>query len=357
MIFVYFFPKFGLSFFSLDFVKKIEHLDLNKTVHFSNNQLTLLYPCESTTVCTPYRLILPKGKYQFEVWGANGGNTDFNKGGIGGYSSGDIILSTPTLIYVTIGGKGSHIKTYMKPEEGGYNGGGNGWYLSEKFHGAGGGGATDIRINKNTLFHRVIVAGGGGGAGGKSNCSIEFPGGSGGGKEGIGGTFCPIDGERQYFCVVSGGNETDPGFAGSGSRPISFIRYAGFGTGGSFLTTDSTGWASAGGGAGWYGGSYGCVYGASGAGGSGYVFTEKSIKPEKFGLKNEYFMTNEKLLIGKLDLHDASWAKDVPTNGNGAVRITFVDVSFDSHITIGTCKVSKPYFRGKLLISIIVFCS
>ena len=68
-------------------------------------------------------------------------------------------------------------------------------------------------------------------------------------------------------------------------------------------------------------------------------------------------MTNEKLLIGKLDLHDASWAKDVPTNGNGAVRITFVDVSFDSHITIGTCKVSKPYFRGKLLISIIVFCS
>ena len=365
MVFVSLFPKFVASFFSLDLVKKVDHLDLNKTVHFANNKLTLLYPCDSTTVCTPFRIILPKGKYQFEVWGANGGNTNLHSGGLGGYSSGYITFSNPALIYVTVGGKGSHSEIKMQPEKGGYNGGGDGWYLSEAYHGAGGGGASDIRIKQNTLFHRVIVAGGGGGAGGKGSSNLELPGGSGGGKEGVAGIYHPEEDQYPYYCLVSGGNETHRGYnryyTGNGQfiyqNAVSFVKNASFGYGGSFIKTDGTGWASAGGGAGWFGGSNGCVHGSSGAGGSGYVFSENSIKPPLYGLNNEYFMTNPKLENGGSPLiPDVSWNKEISTNGNGAARITFVDVSFEPRILIATCKIWN-HFRGKIMISIIICCS
>ena len=349
------------SLFSLNFEKKVDLLDISKTIHFDNKQLTILYPCNSNSICTPIQLILPKGEYQFEVWGANGGDTKLNIGGIGGYSSGRISLLMPTRVYLTIGGKGSHSEDYMKPEKGGYNGGGNGWFYNENAHGAGGGGATDIRIKQNTLFHRVIVAGGGGGAGGKGYSNIDFPGGSGGGEEGIDGVYNPEDGGNTYYCVVTGANQTNPGYTVwirgdyNSSFSFSYYRNASFGSGGSFLKTDETPWGSAGGGGGWFGGANGCVKGASGAGGSGFVFSEQSIKLERFGLGKEYYMTETKTETGKAEsIPSPIWNQDIATNGNGAARITFLNVSFNTMQLFMTCKTSKSLSKGYIIMSIII---
>ncbi len=74
------------------------------------------------------------GTYRLETWGAQGGdiNESFT-GGVGGYSSGLILLDSSSILYINIGGSG-------KIGVGGYNGGGT----SSQINGSGGGGATHI---------------------------------------------------------------------------------------------------------------------------------------------------------------------------------------------------------------------
>jgi hypothetical protein len=48
---------------------------------------------------------LPKGTYQLEVWGADGGG---QYGGKGGYSKGEYNVTTPTTLYVCVGGVGGY---------------------------------------------------------------------------------------------------------------------------------------------------------------------------------------------------------------------------------------------------------
>ena len=68
-------------------------------------------------------------------------------------ANGTLTLTAKTTLYIYSGGQPTAVKV------GGFNGGGTG-YSS----GYGGGGASDIRIAKDSLYARVIVAGGGGGA-------------------------------------------------------------------------------------------------------------------------------------------------------------------------------------------------
>ena len=126
---------------------------------------------------TGHETLLPiyPGKYQLEVWGAQGGG---QLGGKGGYSKGILTINKAINLYIFVGGKGSITK-------GGFNGGGDGGLGttnalgSKKSDGGGGGGSTDIRLSKQ-ISSRIIVAGGGGGACGNSWSS----GGAGGGISG-----------------------------------------------------------------------------------------------------------------------------------------------------------------------------
>jgi hypothetical protein len=113
------------------------------------------------------------GTFTLEVWGAQGGNAGYNGsvftyGGRGGYSKGNISLTSGQVIYIYVGGQGSgSTSTSLNDQQlGGFNGGGFGYNGSttNNNRGAGGGGASDIRVGGTALSNRVIV--GGAGAGG-----------------------------------------------------------------------------------------------------------------------------------------------------------------------------------------------
>lgn len=100
--------------------------------------------------------VLGPGIYKLEVWGASGGmDTTISNGS---YASGYLVLDSVSKLYIYVGGRGSD--KLDNPEArtpGGFNGADSG------YNGSTGGGASDIRINNDSLFARVIVANGGSG--------------------------------------------------------------------------------------------------------------------------------------------------------------------------------------------------
>ena len=132
-------------------------------------------------------IVLPKGKYKLQCWGAQGGTSYGSSSGAGskgGYSEGVLTLDKTTTLYVFVGGKGSRGSS-SSLVNGGWNGGGASVGYSSYNSGgtngysypACGGGATDIstvtssmsyssgRTNRSSasLLARCIVAGGGAG--------------------------------------------------------------------------------------------------------------------------------------------------------------------------------------------------
>lgn len=97
------------------------------------------------------------GWYHLEAWGAQGGSL-YAAGFSGGFASGDVYLKQGDIVKIYVGGHPSNTA-------GGYNGGGDGRQcpISGGYI-APGGGATDFRVNGNTLANRVLIAGGGGGS-------------------------------------------------------------------------------------------------------------------------------------------------------------------------------------------------
>ena len=177
------------------------------------------------------------GKYAVRVYGARGGDhPSYRRGGAGGYSYGEINLTSGQTIYCYVGGWTTSLTA-------GWNGGGTGgqyWY-------GGGGGATDFRTS-TSLNDRFIVAGGGGGS------AI-----SGGGNGGAGGGLEGSNGQANNGVTGMGGTQT-----AGGSRNGSF------GQGGN----GSNNYAGGAGGGGWYGGGGSNntdVINNSGGGGSGYI--------------------------------------------------------------------------------------
>ena len=112
---------------------------------------------------------LSRGTYLFECWGAQGGAALCDgliktEGGRGAYASGVIKINSSSTFHIYVGGKGADGGIKMS-SRGGYNGGGDGGLDPIDNDNAGaGGGASDIRINKNSLYNRIIVAAGGSGA-------------------------------------------------------------------------------------------------------------------------------------------------------------------------------------------------
>lgn len=221
-------------------------------------------------------------------------------GGTGGYSTGILSLSVPTVIYLYTGGQGNYSSNSEKGKvvSGGFNGGGSSrirWNTSAYTSGGGGGGASDIRIGQDSLYARVIVAGGGGGGAGESNSSIK----QGGGLTGNSAV-------EEYKAT-----QTKAGTNGS------------FGQGADANGSANYNYGPGGGGGGWYGGGASTNVSDSSAdyrtyngGGSGYVYTSSTASNYPSGclLNSNYYLTNASTAIG--------YSKTNPGGQNGHIRIT-----------------------------------
>ncbi|MBR5983782.1 MAG: gliding motility-associated C-terminal domain-containing protein [Bacteroidales bacterium] len=312
-----------------------EHLEIT-----SDNGLTVYCRLRATTTATlvtnfPYTgseqvYNFPAGYQSFtmEVWDAQGGGRQINgrggDGGKGGYSIGTLNSSSGiTSIYVYVGGMGS-----CSPEDGGiayggWNGGGTSWASPRTIIGlnspaAGGGGGTDIRINGNTFYNRIIVAGGGGGGGEDIGDGTDIF----GGVHGYGGG---LEGGEQR-----GGynNNTNPEHGGSQTEA---------GLGGAFGLGANTRCDGGGGGGGWYGG--GTYKGTQtmptsndsddsgrGGGGSGYVYTSSTAGnyPSGCRLNSSLYLTNAQTIAGKNSFLAVNGGNETGHEGNGYARITTV---------------------------------
>ncbi|WP_051599315.1 glycine rich domain-containing protein [Metaclostridioides mangenotii] len=260
---------------------------------------------------------LEEGAYQLEVWGASGGSYSTSYvGGKGGYSKGIVILNRNITLYCNVGGTTTTV-------DGGWNGGGNG-----RTNGKGGGGATDIRLDKNSLYSRIIVAGGGGGAG-------YYGGGYGGGLSGG-------DGYTSLNRNGTGGTQT----AGGTTWNNITAHYGSFGVGGSL----SQGYSAGAGGGGWYGG--GGAYdsdsdadGKGGGGGSGYILTSDSYKPEGYTPTSEYHLFDGVSQDGSSSMSSPTGDTQIGQEGNGVCIITYLGDKIPLRHTynqIGSTEVTIP---------------
>ena len=261
---------------------------------------------------------LPAGRYKLEAWGPQGGDTYYN-GGKGGYSVGELTLSSPDTLYINIGGQGKVGLNDNAIIEGGYNGGGRG-YGSTNHNGASGGGATHIGYKTGLLTafssdyttQLLIVAGGGGGGGNADKSGVGGYGGGASGGNGIGYSSISY-GYGAGGTQISGGTSGTGGTNSSQANNMTFYS-GGFGYGGySDSTSISGGWHGGGGGAGLYGGGAGGAI-SSGGGGSGYV------NPNL--LDSGTYET----IAGNISFpNTAGTGNETGHSGNGFVKITTLD--------------------------------
>lgn len=274
------------------------------------------------------QITLPKGTYELECWGAQGGDSARKAeglGGRGGYAKGTINLNTETVLYLLSGGKGSATTEKTVQQGGGFNGGGHGTSTSVTYTSTGGGGASDIRIGQNSLYARIIVAGGGGGgyAYKTSNTENYAEGGYGGGTSGSDGVNKGSN--TTSFLPGKGGTQLAPGdsYYGTASADSSRSEYAGFGYGANAKINASY---SVGGGGGWWGG--GSARRSGGGGGSGYIYNASSASSYPSGcLLNSQYYLSDTILLG----YGSTWSSPDGTTesghaGDGYVRINCISV-------------------------------
>ena len=313
-----------------------------------------------------YEIHLVPGKYLLEAYGASGGGeesvyttardptsedclsqTDVEKflgntecvkhnsqPGSGGYSRGILTLKHAASLYILTGGQG----TYTAGEhKGGFNGGGSACSFSKSFAGSGGG-ATDFRLFRNSLYTRILVAGGGGGCD-DAYLSELNPRGSNDGSGGSGGlTGQALWNNGTYYGEEFETNTTN-GFAfGQGQRSSSCSDGEKAGAGGGFF------------------GGYSINNNSAGAsGGSSFAFA-KDI-PYPTGLiesKDENGKTIEKTYYAFTNLPqylltEVAFATGI-WKGNGKARITFLSKVPICFFT----KMKYPFFSLTLFVSILL---
>jgi hypothetical protein len=259
------------------------------------------YPIQGDEIICPLvghmeHVSLPRGTYEIECYGGDGGSRyTFTKCGRGGYVKGTLVNNDISDIFINVGGSGLYasIPTYGLPEYNNmlnptlsYNGGGEGTNTGTyQDGGTWGGGGTDIRVNSESLYARLIVAGGAGGMG----YDGSFAGGGGGltGGTDTGGVM--------YGDQAGPGTQTGTPTSAQSENQGRF----GYGGNGSYRYNSSgSGYGGAGGG-GWYGGSG--TYpdtltddDRAGSGGSGFVLSETSfpIIPVGYELDEQYIMSD-----------------------------------------------------------------
>ncbi|MDR1884391.1 MAG: fimbrillin family protein [Prevotella sp.] len=288
-----------------------------------------LLPWEFNYTGSPQTFTVPiSGEYQLEVWGAQGGtSTQPYDGGKGGYSTGKVFLARGTQLYVYVGGQG----IAGNGTGGGYNGGGNGLsgIISQIITGGGGGGGTDIRIEGQTFFHRLIVAGGGSGG---SKIGI---GAAGGGENGLDGSY------EQSNTIARGGGGTQIAGGTAGQS----VGGAGAGTGkagefgkGADANVAPYSHGVSGGGGGWYGGGSGGGggYGSNTAGGgSGWIYTENAhntwitgnpVDASQYQVPVSYYLTDASTIAGNQSFPASGSGNETGHSGNGFARIKLLKI-------------------------------
>ena len=262
--------------------------------------------------------VLKSGKYKIETWGAQGGNSSDNYiGGYGGYSVGFLELSSNSVLYLNVGGKGENFST-TSVSNGGYNGGGTGGIVNNNYEykqgGSGGGGATHIATKSGILSSLdnfkndiLIVSGGGGGVGQTFDSGDS---GSGGGYVGSNGGY-----NSSWIFYGTGGTQTSGGYDSYNKTNAAL-----FGKGSDFTLNEFGG---NGGGGGYYGGGGSNRGHSCGGGGSGYIgnslLTNKVMYCYNCEESNE---ENTKTI-------STTCVEETPTEncakkGNGYARITYV---------------------------------
>ena len=281
-------------------------------VNVSDNKYRFEYPCTDNHECTNYELTLSPGIYTIELYGASGGHDEgyisllqdpdkkgcieqiveknvecvqrSSMAGAGGYTKGEIKLKRRTKAFLSIGGHGIYgTKSQLQRNtaecykaenmmRGGYNGGASSAHFYETANpGSGsGGGATDLRIGENDLYHRIIVSGGGGGTDNKYGTYRGNDDGSSGAGGGLTAQGYFINGN------YNGENVADQisGFSfGNGQAP--------------FFTAGSSDRAGAGGG--WFGGFTSNHANGGAGGGSSFALTKTATIPTgKIQVKDEF---------------------------------------------------------------------
>ena len=297
-------------------------------------------------------LVLPKGVYIVECWGASGGSTSNGAGGKGAYKGGVLPLTqSSTTLYLYVGGAGT-ASSELGVQAGGWNGGGAGGY----YYGGSGGGASDIRINSTSLYARVIVAGGGGGG---CSYSSSYTGGYGGGSAAAG------DGAGYSTTYNAKGATQTAGGAGGSYNGGNYIGTAGsFGTGGAAATSTTANYGrSGGGGGGWYGGGGGgyraattYYYGQSGGGGgSSYAYNSSNASNYPSGclLDSNYYMGQFYNAAGNVNIAGPDQSFSTGNEGNGYIRIIVLSIggtryngTMPSTSSIKTGDIIEYYYNG-----------
>ena len=267
------------------------------------------------------------GTYKLETWGASGGNANGYLGGYGGYSIGNIILSSKKHIFINVGGRGidGNSLSANTISLGGYNGGGMAAIYGNKYVGSGGG-ATHIALKSGVLKDLenekgeynaeeniyiskeiIMVAGSGGGAS-YEKAQFYASGGSGGGFIGNNSSLSGYP-DRE---VGYGGNQIEPG-----KNNIIYIS-GGFGYGGYSLTD------GIGAGSGWFGGSI--SNGATGGGGgSGYI-GNSNLTNKAMYCYNCIPSNIESTKTISTTCTSATPTENCAKQGNGYARITLISL-------------------------------
>lgn len=250
------------------------------------------------------------GYYKLQVWGAQGGSYSTTYvGGKGGYAEGTVHLNAGDTIYVYTGGQPTEYNSSASKNNtnaGGFNGGGAGrtyYYSSTYTYGLGGGGATDIRINADTLYNRIIVAGGGSGA---------------------------TNGTNGY----AGGGSTSQGYSGYTASQTAAGTGGSFGTGGASSGSYNYKYGAPGGGGGWYGGGAGTgqndsssTYRQYSGGGSGFVYTGQTVtvpSGNTYQIGTGYKMTSTSNIAGNTAFTSPSGTSETGHSGNGYAKVTYI---------------------------------
>ena len=353
-------------------------LGLKNVTYLSNENAFLFnYLCKDESICDSYELIFSPGTYKIELWGAQGGDARYqnqdnlrpDSGGKGAYVKGLIQFIGTTKLYLYIGGKGEdQIYIDNTTSKGGFNGGGKGGvdYFDSIYpeSGAGGGGATDIRIFKGndeeSLKSRIIVAGAGGGGCSTNNTSPNYGnfyqyspfGGSGGGLKGENITEYGV-----------GGNQTD-GYFGRG----------GDGFGNLFEEPEPImggGSATGGSGSGYYGGytnspNENHSYELGGSGGSSFISGHKdciaignnssSLNISSIHWSDVYFTETEMKEKGDPDFKNPYNVNENGHSGNGCAKITIISSTYSLNI-FPTCKISLINHNSFSLFACVIILS
>lgn len=288
-----------------------------------------------TTFDFPYtgtvqEITLPKGEYQLECWGAQGGTVYTTTENNGGYSTGILALDKETTLYVFVGEQ--PMRSYNEEggtvNKGGWNGGGSAIvtsYDGTTTYCQGGGGGTDIALVKSSmqyvnymtersqesLLSRIIVAGGGAGMS-DYNTGYKFHGGGINGGDGF-----------NYF----GGTQYSGGQFG-GTAYENNSKYGEFGFGAKASNASNYKYGPSGGGGGWYGGGvlndvsdtskyyiYGC------GGGSGFVNISSNAQYRPSGYTGLELKSGE-TIAGNEYILSPTGETEKGHIGNGFARIT-----------------------------------